>query len=228
MFEYILDVREQDPGIGLAKIWKMYCDRTDDSHIGRDRFYAIADKYKLKLRNEHHKPRTTDSSHNMPMYPNQVKDVIPTRPNQIWVADITYIVLLGLGGGSKEKFAYLSLLMDSYTKEVVGYCFCETLSAEGPLEALREALGRITLEQAKMLIHHSDRGCQYASFAYTNLLKECEITINITEIGNPKDNAQTERLNSTIKTELLKGKMFYSIDEARKAIDDAIYFYNNK
>ena len=226
--EYILDMREQDPGIGIAKIWEMYCRLADSLQIGRDRFYAIADKYKLKLRNERRKPRTTDSRHNLPTYPNQVKDVIPTRPNQIWVADITYIVLWGLSGGCKERFAYLSLLMDSYTKEIVGYCLCETLSTEGPLEALRQALGRITLEQAKMLTHHSDRGCQYASFAYTNLLKECGIAISMTENGNPKDNAQAERLNSTIKNELLKGEKFRSIDEARSAIEKTICFYNNK
>lgn len=225
--EYILDMREQDPGIGLAKIWEMYCNTANGPQIGRDRFYAIADKYKLKLRKEHRKPRTTDSRHNMPTYPNRVKDVIPTRPNQIWVADITYIVLWGLSGGSKERFAYLSLLMDSYTKEIVGYCLCETLSAEGPLEALRQALGRITLEQAGMLTHHSDRGCQYASFAYTNLLKEYGITVSMTESGNPKDNAQAERLNSTVKNELLKGKKFHSLEEAKDAIDKAIYFYNN-
>lgn len=225
--EYILDMREQDPGIGIAKIWEMYCSKTDSLQIGRDKFYAIADKYKLKLRNERRKPRTTDSRHNLPTYPNKVKDVIPTRPNQIWVADITYIVLWGLSGGSKERFAYLSLLMDSYTKEIVGYCICETLSTEGPLEALRQALSRITPEQAKMLIHHSDRGCQYASFAYTNLLKEYGITISMTESGNPKDNAQAERLNSTLKNELLKGKRFHSLEEAKDAIDKAIYFYNN-
>ena len=225
--EYIQDMREQDPGIGIAKIWKMYKDKADSLQIGRDKFYATADKYKLKLRNEHRKPRTTDSRHNLPTYPNQVRDVIPTRPNQIWVADITYIVLWGLSGGSKERFAYLSLLMDSYTKEIVGYCLCETLSTDGPLEALRQALGKITLEQAKMLIHHSDRGCQYASFAYTNLLKEHGIAISMTENGNPKDNAQAERLNNTIKNELLKGKKFHSMEETSDAIDKAIYFYNN-
>lgn len=228
IIEFIQEIREQDPGMGVDKIWPMYNLLADRQPIGRDRFYAIADKYGLKLKNKACKPRTTDSRHNLPTYPNQVKDVIPTRPNQIWVADITYIVLWGLSGGNKNRFAYLSLLMDSYTKEIVGYCLCETLSTDGPLDALRQALRRITDKQAKELIHHSDRGCQYASHTYTSLLQNQGITISMTESGNPKDNAQAERLNSTIKNELLMGKKFHSIEEAREAIEKAIYFYNNK
>jgi len=217
-----------DPGIGIPKLWNMYGKMFERQKIGRDKFYAIADKYGLKLRDKRRKPRTTDSRHPFPTYPNIVKDVIPTHPNQIWVADITYIVIDDRNDENRSRFAYLSLLMDSYTKEIVGSCLFEDLSTAGPLSALRQALPRLNGMQDARLTHHSDRGCQYASMEYTKLLRDNGIDISMTECGNPKDNAQAERLNSTIKNELLRGQKFHSLEEAREAIEKAVDFYNNQ
>ena len=192
--------------------------------VGRDRFEDILDKYNLKLRKKKRKPRTTDSRHGLPTYPNQAKSYIPTQVNRLWVSDITYIPIYV--SESKHIFCYLSLILDAYSKEIVGWAVGETLETSHCIHALRMALGCVDDTSGKELIHHSDRGCQYASKEYTSLLKEYDITISMTENGNPKDNAQAERINNTMKNELLKGKVFYDIKEVTKAVEKAVLFYN--
>ena len=117
---------------------------------------------------------------------------------------------------------------DYYTKEIVGWCVGETLEAKFTIEALKMALKRIDPNKQYDLIHHSDRGVQYASFAYTDILKANGIKISMTECGDPKDNAVAERVNGIIKNELLMGMKFRGIEEARAAVASAIDFYNNE
>lgn len=124
-------------------------------------------------------------------------------------------------------FCYLSLILDAYTEEIVGWSVGPTLDTTYPLEALRMALRRIEGKDIN-LIHHSDRGCQYVSREYVNLLKEHGISISMTESGDPKDNAQAERINNTMKNELLKDKVFRTIHEVIAAVAVAVDFYNNR
>ena len=225
VLQYIHGIREKDPGIGGMKLWYMYQREFGSSHpVGRDRFEDIVDKYCLKVRRRVRKPKTTDSTHGLPVYPNLIKDFIPTSPNQLWVSDITYITIWRPDGS--YYFCYLSLILDAYTEEIVGWSLGPTLETTYPLRALRMALNR--LDGSEVLIHHSDRGCQYASSDYVSLLRRHNISISMTESGNPKDNAQAERINNTLKNELLKGKVFMSMGEARTAILKAIDFYNNE
>ena len=224
--QYIRAIRKEDPGIGGMKLWYMY--RRDfrfDSPIGRDRFCRIIDENNLKVRLRIRKPRTTDSTHGLPTYPNLITDYIPTAANQLWVSDITYIVIMD--DDYHYHFCYLSLILDAYTEEIVGWSVGPTLGTTYPLEALRMALKRIEGKDVN-LIHHSDRGCQYVSREYVNLLKEYGIRISMTESGNPKDNAQAERINNTMKNELLKDKVFRSIGEVIAAVALAVDFYNNR
>ena len=118
-------------------------------------------------------------------------------------------------------------MTDCYSREIVGYSVGESLETRYPLEALEMALRRYEGDDLSRLIHHSDRGLQYASFAYTDLLKKHGVRISMTERGNPKDNAIAERVNGTIKNELLRGKSFQSVSEAREAVAKAVDFYNN-
>ena len=196
-----------------------------DCPIGRDRFCRILDEYGLKVRLKIRKPRTTDSSHGLPTYPNLVKEFIPTAANQLWVSDITYIVVRD--DDIHYHFAYLSLILDAYSEEIVGWSVGATLDTDYPMAALRMALKRVEGRNA-CLIHHSDRGCQYASHAYTDLLASHGIRISMTESGDPKDNAQAERVNNTMKNELLKDKVFTCIDEVIAAVAVAVDFYNNR
>ena len=124
-------------------------------------------------------------------------------------------------------FCYLSLILDAYTEEIVGWSVGPTLDTTYPMEALRMALRRID-GKAVNLIHHSDRGCQYASREYVNTLREHGIRISMTESGDPKDNAQAERINNTMKNELLKDKVFTNLSDVIAAVAVAVDFYNNR
>ena len=227
--EYIREIREKDPGIGGMKLWYMYRrDFTGGDPLGRDRFEDVVDKYGLKVRERIRKPRTTDSTHGLPVYPNLVKEYIPLAVNCLWVSDITYITIWL--DAEHYVFCYLSLILDAYSKEIVGWSVGATLDTQYPLEALEMAYQRlagIPNEQIN-LIHHSDRGCQYASGKYVKMLQDRGIRISMTESGDPKDNAQAERINNTMKNELLKDKRFGSIDEVRAAVAAAVRFYNEE
>jgi transposase InsO family protein len=227
--EYVKRIRQKDRGIGGGKLWQMYRKELGDVHsVGYNRFYDIIEKYNLKVRKRKRRAKTTDSDHDLPLYPNLVKELIPLRPNQLWVSDITYMVIYLNAQTGEYDFCYLSLVTDYYTKEIIGWCVGETLEAKFAIEALEMALGRLGGRRDVDLIHHSDRGVQYASYAYTDILRKHNIKISMTECGDPKDNAVAERVNGIVKNELLQGMSFFSIQEVRKALKVAIDFYNNE
>lgn len=227
--EFIKDVRKKDPGIGGNKLWLMYREYFGaENSVGYNRFYDIIEQHGLKVRKRRRRVSTTDSRHNLPLYPNLVKELIPNRPRQLFVSDITYIPLWSTLINGEYRFCYLSLVTDYYTKEIVGYSVGATLGTEYTLEALDMALKHCEAKELSSLIHHSDRGVQYASYAYTERLKQHGIGISMTESGNPKDNAVAERVNNTVKNELFKGMKFHSIEEVRKALRVAVDFYNNE
>ena len=136
--------------------------------------------------------RTTDSRHGFTVYPNLAKEMVLTDINQLWVADITYIRL-------QSEFVYLAVILDAYSRRVIGWELSNSLSAELALGALRMALNRRRF--APGLVHHSDRGVQYASGDYTQLLRAHKLQISMSRRGNPYDNAQAESFMKTLKYE---------------------------
>ena len=205
VIQFVKDIRQLDPGIGGEKLHYMYRERFGADYeymVGRDKMEAII------ARNGLNRPRTTDSTHGLPTYPNLVKDIIPIRKNQVC--------------------CYLSMITDCYTKEIISWYVGETMEAWCSVECLMQAIETLGPNETINLIHHSDRGVQYVSAAYTSLLVEAGIRISMTESGDPKDNAVAERQNNTVKNELLKDIKFRSIDEVRRALYKAIYFYNNE
>ena len=227
--QFVRDIRRLDPGIGGAKLHYMYRERFGADYeymVGRDKMEAIIARNNLNVRIPRRRPRTTDSRHGLPTYPNLVKDIIPIRKNQLWVTDITYIPIWHSDGS--YTFCYLSMITDCYTKEIVSWYVGETMEAWCSVECLLKALETLDPDKIVNLIHHSDRGIQYVSAAYTSLLINAGIRISMTETGDPKDNAVAERQNSTIKNELLKDIKFYSIGEVRRAMGKAVAFYNNE
>lgn len=227
--EFVKDVRRKDPGIGGNKLWLMYTRCFgEENRVGYNRFYDIIEQYGLKVRKRKRRVSTTDSRHDLPLYPNLVKSLIPTRPCQLIVSDITYVPLWTDPIDGEYKFCYLSLVTDYYTKEIIGYSVGDTLETKHTLKALEMALGHYEGNDLSGLIHHSDRGVQYASYAYTERLRGHGIGISMTENGNPKDNAVAERVNNTIKNELLKGMSFFTVDEVKAALRTAVEFYNNE
>ena len=227
--QFVRDIRQIDPGIGGEKLHYMYRERFGADYeymVGRDKMEAIIARNNLNVRIPRRRPRTTDSRHGLPTYPNLVKDIIPIRKNQLWVTDITYIPIWHSDGS--YTFCYLSMITDCYTKEIVSWYVGETMEAWCSVECLLKALETLDPDKIVNLIHHSDRGIQYVSAAYTSLLTDAGIRISMTETGDSKDNAVAERQNSTIKNELLKDIKFYSIGEVRRAMGKAVAFYNNE
>lgn len=226
--QFIREVKTKDPGIGGMKVWAMYCRAFPDlDRIGRDRFCDIFDRYGFKIRRRR-RVRTTDSRHNNPTYPNIVKEVIPTRFGEIIVGDITYIPLESNDG--QRRFCYVSLLMDSYSKMILGSSVGMTLEARYPMEALSAATVLLSAHGVDLsrTIHHSDRGVQYTCSDYVTLLRKNKVMISMTESGNPKDNAEAERINNTFKNELFKDMVFTDIGQVREALRRAIMFYNHE
>jgi len=189
------------------------------SPLGRDRFEDVIDKYGLKLRRKTRKPTTTNSSRGLPTYPTLIKDFIPTAPNQLWVSDITYIPIIH--GTGNYRFCYLTIIMDGYSEEIKGYRVGNTLETKHSIMALEMALKSLEGQNKEDLhiIHHSDRGLQYAGSKYTNLLKTNNISISMTENGDPKENPQAERINSTIKNEIFSGRDFHSLRGAPRRVN---------
>ncbi len=152
---------------------------------------------------------TTDSRHDLPIYPNLAGGMELTAVNQLWVADITYIRL-------REEFVYLSVMLDAYSRRIIGWALGRTLEAELAVSALRMAL--FARRPAPGLVHHSDRGVQYASGSYTELLKDHEITISMSRKGNPYDNAACESFMKTLKYDEVYRNEYRDFEEARRSI----------
>jgi len=156
---------------------------------------------------------TTDSRHGLPIYPNLARDITPSHVNQLWVADITYIRL-------QKEFVYLAVLLDAFSRRVIGWALGRTLEAELALSALRRALDE--RQPAPGLVHHSDRGIQYACLSYTDLLKQHGITISMSRTGNPYDNAQAESFMKTLKYEEVYRTEYRDLADAFASIGEFI------
>ncbi len=152
---------------------------------------------------------TTDSRHTLPVYPNLYQNQWPTAPDRIWVADITYI-RLPLG------FVYLAVILDAFSRKVVGWALSKSLEADLVIEAMTIALSE--RKPAPGLIHHSDRGVQYACHAYTDLLKQHGVQISMSGKGNPYDNAVAESFFKTLKKEEVYLSDYRTPEEARRQI----------
>jgi transposase InsO family protein len=152
---------------------------------------------------------TTDSDHGLPVYPNLARDLELTGIDQLWVADITYIRL-------ETEFVYLAVVLDAFSRKVIGWALDRTLEATLTIEALQMALKK--RKPAPGLVHHSDRGVQYASGDYTGLLKANGIKISMSRTGNPYDNAKCESFMKTLKYEEVYRTEYRDLAEARARI----------
>lgn len=220
LLEYVQSIRALDPGIGGEKLWIMYKSYFGAEHtLGRDAFLAVLKGHGLMLRKHKKSCRTTDSNHGLPVYPDLIQTLLLTRANQVWVSDITYVL-------TNDGFCYLSIVTDAYTHEIVGWFVGPTLESTYTLKALKMACIRLKGTDIE-LIHHSDRGTQYASLLYTSYLKGLKIQISMTQSGDPKDNAIAERINGILKTEFLNHYQFSNMVQVRNRVSQAVDFYNN-
>ena len=174
---------------------------------------------KLKKRST----RTTNSRHSYFLYPNLIRNFKPVSPCQLWVSDITYIPV---GDG----FCYLSLITDAFSRKIVGWNFADSLKYCNAEQALREAIASAERDGFILegLIHHSDRGIQYAYNDYTDILKRHGCLISMTENGDPLENAMAERVNGILKQEWLNFYTFKTQEEAHGVIERIIRLYNER
>ena len=219
LLQEVIRIRRMQGRLGGRKLMVVMEDFISEHNIvvGRDTFFELlrANKLLVKKRGAA-KPRTTFSHAWMRRFPNLIRDFIPSRANQLWVSDITYVRV----GGS---FGYLSLITDAYSRKIVGFHLSHDLRAAGCIRALKMAL-KNNPDRAS-LIHHSDRGLQYHSADYLRLLGS-NVRISMSENSDPLENAIAERVNGILKDELLKVR-FDSFAEAQAEIALAVSTYNH-
>jgi transposase InsO family protein len=188
--------------------------------MGRDKVLEVFRKYGWMKKRRRVRVRTTFSDWNLPLFPNLAADMKVTRPEQLWVADITY---LRVG----EQFNYLSIITDAYSRRIMGYHLSETLETSGCIMALEMALSNRLYPELE-LGHHSDRGFQYRSQSYIQLLRTNAIQSSMTQSGDPLENAMAERVNGLIKVDMgLADTIYNSTEEAREALDAIVRTYND-
>jgi putative transposase len=164
--------------------------------------------------------RTTDSRHNLMVYPNLTRELVLSNINQLWVADITYIRLL-------REFIYLAVLLDAFSRRCIGWAISRHIDTQLTLAALQMALNTRTIHAG--LIHHSDRGVQYAAADYVAVLHDHKIEISMSRTGNPYDNAKAERFMRTLKYEEIYMNDYETLAEVRASIEHFIEaVYNRK
>ena len=216
----VLGLRRHMPRVGTRKLHHMLHMQTDGDHlkIGRDRLFSLLREQGLLITRMRRYTVTTNSNHWMRKYPDQVKDLHIHRPEQVWVADITYLDTMG-------THSYLHLITDAYSKKVMGYELSDNMEAISTLKALKMAIADRQYPGLP-LIHHSDRGLQYCSKVYVQHLKKNNITISMTENGDPYENAIAERLNGILKDEFGLGERLGEIHEAIMQTEQSVETYN--
>jgi len=213
-------VRIRMPRLGAKKLYNILKSELKDLGVGRDKLIDIlrANYLLIKPKRQYHV--TTNSHHRFRKHKNLIEHTEVERPEQIWVSDITYI-------GDRENPQYLALVTDSYSKKIMGYDVCNSLNVAGSCRALKMAL-KNRMYPSKALIHHSDRGLQYCSDAYQEILKSADLKCSMTEKYDPYQNATAERINGILKQEFILGIKVNDINLMRKIVEQSVMIYNKE
>lgn len=217
---WVQELRRIMPKIGGKKLYKLLLPALSglEHSIGRDKFFDILRRNGLLVKRKRKYVKTTDSWHRFHKYKNKLKDRMITRPNQAYASDITYLRLRG------ERFVYLFLQTDIYSRKITGWSLSESLGIEGAISALKMTLKQCS--KTKGAIHHSDRGIQYCSKEYVKILEKHGMEISMTEQNHCYENSLAERVNGILKEEFLLDEVFADKEQALKAVREAIKSYN--
>lgn len=219
VLQLVHEFRSSLPKLGTRKLHHMLEPLLKEHNIaiGRDYLFDLLQDHKLLIRQRRRKVITTNSRHWMKKYSNLVRDLKITRPEQVWVSDITYIRMV-------NQWGYLSLITDACSRKIMGWCFRTDMEAQGCIEALEMAFkNRIYNEP---LIHHSDRGSQYCSKNYVGMLIKNNVAISMTENGDPYENALAERINGILKAEFNLYNSQAGFEQTKLLIQKSINAYN--
>jgi transposase InsO family protein len=213
----VLEIRRSMPVLGTKKLHYLLKEQGVD--IGRDHLYELLRQEGMLIKRKRRYTKTTNSSG----WRNEHKDLAAgielVRPEQLWVADITYL------DTAKEGNVYLHLVTDAYSKQIMGYELCNNMEAISTLKALKMAISNRKYKDMP-LIHHSDRGLQYCSMVYTGYLRNNDIAISMTQNGSPYENAVAERVNGILKDEFGLADQLNDIKEALQQVSQSITTYN--
>jgi putative transposase len=212
--------RRHQPRLGVRKLYYLIGAELKAAGVkmGRDRLFEELRKAGMLVeRKPSEWPRTTRCDPSLPVFKNLIRSGRLSGRNQVWVADITYI-------RTQEAFMYLGLITDKWSRKIVGFHLGETLETGSVLKALAMALRG--LKQRERPIHHSDRGCQYASHAYVKVVEQAGLRMSMTEKNHGAENALAERVNGILKQEYWLDANFESKRQAGKATVDGIHLYN--
>lgn len=215
------EVREEEPMTGCRKIHDRIQEALKELEIcyGRDKLFRLLGEHGMHVKIRKRHSRTTYSRHDYAVAPNRVKNLAIVRPNQVLVADITYIRL-------QRGFAYLFLVTDLFSRKIVGWYLSKNLEHKGAVVALQRALEG--LEDTKGIIHHSDRGCQYCCHSFLDVLGQYQMVPSMTDENHCYQNAVAERVNGILKMEFFIDATFRDFHQAMFAISDAIRVYNTR
>ena len=221
ILDLVCQERAMQPKLGGRKLLHMITPDLLSAgvSIGRDRFFALLSSHDLLIERRTRSCRTTNSWHGFGVYPNLLKDTELSGVHQALVSDITYIRTL-------EGFMYLALVMDAWSRAIVGYDCSDSLEAEGALRALTMALDQLPPDVRP--IHHSDRGSQYCCGDYVAALTGGKVRISMTEQNHCYENSQAERLNGILKQEYGLGGEFESKVGVGPAVREGIWLYNHR
>ena len=222
MKQKVLNIRKDQARIGGRKLIYLLQEdfRKAGIRIGRDKFFKFLKDQYLLVKRKKNRTITTRSYKRFRQHPNLIKDLEIKRPEQVWVSDITYV-------NCKKGPLYLHLVTDAYSKKIMGYFLSDDLKTKSTLAALNMALKKRKYPKRK-LIHHSDRGFQYASEMYTQKLNNEKIKISMTTKYDPYENAIAERVNGILKDEFEISNRKLSIGDAKRNVNHAIKIYNQK
>jgi len=185
--------------------------------IGRDRFLTLLRDHGLLVAPKPKRAQTTNSRHSLPVFRNLVAGHAPTAPNQVWVSDLTYI-------RTQEGFLFGAVVMDLFSRKIVGSHVGDSLEAEGCVVALDEGLAGLPVDRHPT--HHSDRGCQYCCHEYVQRLQNRGLPISMTEVMHCYENAAAERVIGTLKQEYELDRTFRTKTQAMEAFAQGVYLYN--
>jgi transposase InsO family protein len=218
----VLAERQLQPRLGARKLHFMLKGTLAQAGVvlGRDGFIEVLRQKGLLLEPQPAEyPCTTNSHHCLPVFRNRIKGLAVSKPNEVWVGDLTYI-------RTAMGFLFLALLTDKRSRKVVGYHCGETLEAGGCLAALKNAVAEMPAGATP--IHHSDQGTQYCSHEYVNWVVAHGLSMSMTETDHCAENALAERVNGILKSEYGLGGEFKTKAEALLAVDQAIHLYNTR
>ena len=224
MVELVQPIRLRQPRIGTRKLHCLLTPTLAQSQmkVGRDKLFGILRQARLLVQPQRAYHKTTNSHHRFRCHPNLLKEgpskVIPTGPEQVWVADITYLPTRG-------KFVYLSLVTDAWSRKIVGYHVHDSLQTEEVSQALKMAL-RDRRGKAPV-IHHSDRGIQYCSTYYQEIHRRHGLVCSMTDGYDCYQNALAERINGILKGEFLLSRP-ENLAQAAKMVAQSIRIYNEE